>query len=180
MACLWWVLKLGEAKSVGSHRGPYHEAWPVQGREGLMAQICSLLAHAYNYGVFILCGSSKGWGRREGEGWDSAFGHPFCSWAPRWASTCILGSRLYLRMTFCALNPLISVMDTGLMGLSWMKREGSCVWVVSCAGNRRHPGHARAEAWPSHPCDPSGLRSLSSCSEVPQCFRERHHHPTGL
>lgn len=32
-----------------------------------MAQICSLLAHAYNYGVFILRGSSKGWGRREGE-----------------------------------------------------------------------------------------------------------------
>lgn len=51
-----------------------------------MAQICSLLAHAYNYGVFILRGSSKGWGRREGEegggGWDSAFGHLFCSWAP--------------------------------------------------------------------------------------------------
>lgn len=39
-----------------------------------MAQICSLLAHAYNYGVFILRGSSKGW--------DSAFGHLFCSWAP--------------------------------------------------------------------------------------------------
>lgn len=79
-----------------------------------MAQICSLLAHAYNYGGFILCGSSKGRGRREGEGWDSAFGHLFCCWAPSWASTCILGSRLYLRMTFCALNPLISVMDTGL------------------------------------------------------------------
>lgn len=86
-----------------------------------MAQICSLLAHAYNYGVFILRGSSKGWGRREGdEGGGGGRGRVgFCFWSPvlqlgpSWASTCILGSRLYLRMTFCALNPLISVTDTG-------------------------------------------------------------------
>lgn len=49
-----------------------------------MAQICSLLAHAYNYGVFILRGSSKGWGRREGEeGGGGGRGRVgFCFWSP--------------------------------------------------------------------------------------------------
>lgn len=103
-----------------------------------MAQICSLLAHAYNYGFFIPCGSSKGWGRREGEGWDSAFSQLFCSWAPSWAPTCILGSGLYLRMTFCALNPLISVMDTGLTldtgsFLDEERREHAC-WELRLQG----------------------------------------------
>lgn len=63
------------------------EGWGPHGTDLVLAGTCLEIWSFHKQAVWWQQGRGLC-----GEVWDSAFGHLFCSWAPSWASTCILGS----------------------------------------------------------------------------------------
>lgn len=81
--------KLGADRTDLGFAGTYREAWDFHTETSCMLEAAM-----------------------DREGKSLLLGHLICSWAPGWASICILGSWLHLRMTSCVLNPLTPVMAT--------------------------------------------------------------------